>query len=208
MPKNASCKICRRLGVKLFLRGEKCFSPKCPMVKRSYPPGQKRKRRRRHPSEYATQLREKQKLKNWYNLQEHQFKNYVKKVLKKRKENMPELLIKKLENRLDNTVFRLGFAVSRKQARQMVSHSSFSVNKKFIKTPSFQLKKGDIISLRPKKEKKAIFENLKKSLKKHKTPSWLQLNAEKLEGKLIGEPNLAEAAPPAEMSSIFEFYSR
>ncbi len=207
---NSKCKICRRLGTKLFLKGERCLSPKCPMVKRAYPPGLKRKRRKGPPSEYGKELREKQKLKNWYNLGERQFKNYVKKVLAKRGkvEDASVLLIQMLEYRLDNVVFRLGFAPSKAQARQLVSHSFFLVNGKPTNIPSRQLKKGDLVSFRPQKIDKTIFKNLKNLLKKYKTQSWLQLDVEKLEGKVIGEPKLGEVAPPVETSSIFEFYSR
>lgn len=203
-----SCKICRRLGVKLFLKGEKCLSPKCPMLKKPYPPGQKGKRRPTPPSEYAFLLKEKQRLKKWYNLEEAQLKNYVKEVLKRRSENMPELLIQKLEKRLDNVVFRLGLAISRKQARQLVSHGFFLVNGKPVKFPAFQVKKGDTVSLKPTKQKKEFISNLKTKLKKYKTPKWLELNVEKLEGKVIDEPTLAEAMPPADIPSIFEFYSK
>jgi len=196
--------------VKLFLRGEKCLSPKCPMIKKAYPPGQKRKRRPIPPSEYGKELRERQKLKNWYNLKERQFKNYVKKVLDRRGkvEDTSELLIKILEIRLDNVVFRLGLSASRLQARQLVSHGHFLVNGKSIDTPSYQVKNGDIILVKPQKIKKANFQNLKNLLKKYKPPSWLELNAEKLEGRVIGEPTIEEAAPPVEVSSIFEYYSR
>jgi len=208
--KNAKCKICRRLGVKLFLRGERCLSPKCPMVKRPYPPGPKRKRRRGSFSEYGKELGEKQKLKNWYNLGEREFKNYVKKVLDKRGkvEDATSLLIENLEKRLDNVVLRLGFAKSRSQAKQLVSHSHFLVNGRAVDTPSFPCKKGDIISLKKQKAKKVIFQNLKNLLKKYKTPSWLELDSEKLEGKVIGKPSLEEVAPPVEISTIFEYYSR
>jgi len=212
---NSKCKICRRLGVKLFLKGERCFSPKCPMVKRPYPPGQKRKRRFSPPSEYSKELREKQKLKNWYNLTERQFKNYVKKVLARRgRVQDPEvLLIKTLESRLDNVVFRLGFAISRIQAKQLVSHGYFLVNGKPVNFSAYQVKKEDIISLKPQKIKKTRVptgwvQNLKNLLKKHKPPNWLKLDAEKLEGEVIGEPTLEEAAPPVEISIIFEYYSR
>jgi len=212
---NAKCKICRRLGVKLFLKGERCLSPKCPMVKRAYPPGQKGKRRKGPPSEYGKQLAEKQKLKSWYNLREKQFKKYVKEILGRRGrvEDDSAELIKILELRLDNVVFRLGFATSRGQARELVSHSYFLVNGKSINIPSYQLKKGDIISLKPQKIKKARVptpwvQNLKNLLKKYKTPSWLQLDIEKLEGKVIAEPKLEEAVPPVEISAIFEYYSR
>ena len=208
--KNAKCKICRRLGAKLFLRGERCFSPKCPMVKKAYPPGQKRKRRPIPLSEYGKESREKQKLKSWYNLKERQFKNYVKKVLdmRGRVEDASEFLIEILETRLDNVVFRLGLANSRAQAKQLVSHGYFLINGKSIDAPSCQVKKGDIISLKSQKMKKANFQNLKNMLKKYKTPSWLELNVEKLEGKVIGEPTLEESAPPVEIPAIFEFYSR
>ena len=207
---NSKCKICRRLGVKLFLKGEKCLSPKCPLVKKPYPPGQKGKRRVRALSEYGKELREKQKLKNWYNLKERQFRKYVKETLKKRGRagDTATLLIKILEGRLDNIVFRLGFASSRGLARQLISHRHFLVNGKVVNIPSFFVKKGDKIKIRPTSAKKTIFRNLSAILKKSKTPAWLELNIEKLEGKVMGEPTLEEVAPPVEISSIFEYYSR
>jgi len=207
---NAKCKICRRLGVKLFLKGDRCFSPKCSMVRKAYPPGKKGKRRIKAPSEYGKELREKQKLKNWYNLKERQFRKYVKEVLEKRGrvKDTSSVLVKTLESRLDNVIFRLGFANSRVQAKQLVSHGHFLVSGKSIDTPSYQLKKGDVVVLKPQKIKKTIFQNLKNLLKKHKTPSWLELDIEKLEGKVIGEPTIEEVAPPVEISAIFEFYSR
>lgn len=208
--KNSKCKICRRLGVKLFLKGDKCLSPKCPMVKRPYPPGQKRKRKTRAFSEYAKELREKQKLKNWYNLTEKQFRNYVKEVLAKRQRTADAgtLLVKKLESRLDNVVFRMGFASSRSQIRQAISHGHFLVNNKKVNIPSFEVKKGDRILINPNSRKKAIFQDISTTLKKHKYPSWIEFDIEKLEGKIVAEPSLDEALPPAEISSIFEFYSR
>jgi len=207
---NSKCKICRRLGVKLFLRGERCLSPKCPMVKKPYSPGQKRKRRLSPLSEYGKELKEKQKLKNWYGLKEIQLKKYVKEILQKRGKvkDTGEELIKKLENRLDNVIFRLGFTQSRAQARQLVNHGYFLVNTKENNIPSYQVRKGDKINVRSQKLKKKIFQNLATSLKKYQTPPWLQLDKEKLEGKVIGTPTLEEAMPPAEISSIFEFYSR
>jgi len=117
-------------------------------------------------------------------------------------------LIKILESRLDNVVFRLGFASSRAQAQQLVSYGHFLVNGKSINTPSYLVKKGDTVSVKAQKTKKTIFQNLKNLLKKYKTPSWLALDVEKLEGKVIAEPGLEEAAPPVEISAIFEFYSR
>lgn len=206
----AKCRICRRLGVKLFLKGEKCLSPKCPIIRRSYPPGQKGKRRTRRISEYGKQLREKQKLKKWYNLRERQFKKYIKEVLEYRGkvEDATSLLIKKLERRLDNVIFRLGFASSRAQARQMVSHGHFLVNKKQVNIPSYQIKKGDKITLRSTFQKKPIFQDLKIKLKKYQPPSWLSFDVKNLTGEVVGLPTLEESAPPADISAIFEFYSR
>ncbi len=204
------CKICRRMGAKLFLKGEKCFSAKCPMIRRPYPPGMKPKKAKGGLTEYGKELREKQKLKNWYGLREKQFKNYVKEVFKKRKEgeNMADLLIEKLESRLDNVVFRLGFSLSRVQARQFVSHGHFLVNGKKVNIPSYQVRKGDKISLSKKAKEKTIFKNISSVLKKQKLPSWLKIDLEKIEGEVIGRPSFQETAPPAEISSIFEFYSR
>lgn len=207
---NSKCKICRRAGVKLFLKGEKCLSPKCPLIRKPYAPGKKGKRRPRGLSEYGKELKEKQKLQNWYNLREKQFRRYVKMALGARHkvEDAEALLIKLLESRLDNVVFKLGFAVSRAAARRLVSHRHFLVNGKIVNIPSYSAKKGDKISLNPKSLKKNIFKNLSVVLKKHTPSSWLKLEAEKFEGEVIKEPTLKEAMPPAEISSIFEFYSR
>ena len=208
--KENSCKICRRFGQKLFLKGERCSSPKCAMIKRSYPPGQKKKRRTRSMSEYNKELREKQKLRNWYNLKEHQFKKYIQEVLAKRGKalNLSLELIKKLEKRLDNVIFRMNLAQSRKEARQLISHSYFLVNGKEINIPSFEVKKGDIISLRKGKKEKNVFKDFLTLSPKIQIPSWVQFNVKKMEGKIIAEPSLEEALPPAEILSVFEFYSK
>ena len=208
--KDKKCKICRRLGVKLFLKGERCLSQKCSVITKPYPPGEKGKRRTRQSSEYGKELSEKQKLKNWYNLKERQFRKYIKEVLEKRGKvkDAGALLVKKLENRLDNVVFRMGFTPSRVEARQIVNHGHFLVNEKKVNIPSYQVKKGDKISLRVSSRNKAMFQNLPTSLKKYQAPSWIEINIEKLEGEIVGEPNLEEAALPAEISTIFEFYSR
>lgn len=206
---NNKCKICRRAGQKLFLKGERCFSAKCAMIRKPYPPGIRKKKRGRGLSEYGKELREKQKLRTWYGLGEKQFANYVKKVLAKRgKEDVEDTLIKKLETRLDNVIFRLGFANSRSHARQIVNHGHFQINARKVSYPSYQVKKGDIISVYPNSLKKTSFQNLKTKIKNYSTPAWLQLDKDKFEAKVIGEPNLQEAAPPAEISAILEFYSR
>ncbi|MFC1663828.1 30S ribosomal protein S4 [Patescibacteria group bacterium] len=204
------CKICRRLGVKLFLKGDRCLSPKCPMIRRPYPPGQKGKRRTGTLSEYGKELREKQKLKNWYNLRERQFKKYVKETLSKQGkiEDTAALLIIKLETRLDNVVFRLGLAPSRAKARQLVNHGHFLVNNKVIDIPAYQVKKGDKIKISERTKKKKVFQNLEISLKKYQPPSWLEFNIKNLEGQVKALPSIEEAAPPAEISAIFEYYSR
>jgi len=210
MKKSAKCRICRRLGVKLFLRGERCLSPKCAMVKRPYPPGQRGKRKVSLASEYKKELLEKQKLKYWYNLTEKQLKKYVSEVLQQRKKvkDVSNLLIQNLEKRLDNVIYRLGLAVSRDQARQMVSHKFFLVNGEPVNIPSYRVRVGDVITIKPQKLKKVIIKDLKEKLKKHSPPSWLVLDPEKLEGKVIAEPKVEEVAPPIEVSAVFEFYSK
>ena len=179
------------------------------MIRRAYPPGIKKKRGSRGLSEYGKELREKQKLKAWYGLSEKQFKNYVKETLLRRgKEDAEATLIKKLESRLDNVIFRLGFAASRFQARQIVNHGHFTINSRKVSYPSYQIKKGDIVGILPSSLGKNIFQNLKTKIKKYTPPSWLELEKEKLEGKVKSLPLLEEAAPPAEISVIFEYYSR
>jgi small subunit ribosomal protein S4 len=209
--KDSKCKICRRLGVKLFLKGERCLSQKCPMIRRPYPPGKKGKRRVSPLSEYGKELQEKQKLKNWYNLREAQFRKYVKEVLSSRgkaEKDPSDLLIKILESRLDSVIFRLGLASSRSQARQLVSHRHFLVNGRVVNIPSYQVKKGDIIKIKPESLKKNIFQNISARLKKQKIPSWLSFDFKNLEAKMVGEPSLEEVAPPVEIPVIFEYYSR
>lgn len=214
MYKGYKCKICRRAGKKLFLKGEKCNSPKCPMITKPYPPGQKGKRRFGRLSEYGREIKEKQKLKSWYNLSERQFRKYIDYSLEKAHRgsseavDAQELLIRKLESRLDNVVFRLGFASSRIQARQMVSHGHFLVNGKPVDIPSMELKKGDKISIRESSIDKNIFKNLSAGLKKYEAPVWLKLDVDKLEGEVLGLPTLEIASPPAEIPIIFEYYSK
>ncbi len=207
---NNKCKICRRSGIKLFLKGERCFSPKCAIIKRPYAPGQKAKKRRRNISEFGKELKEKQKLKNWYNLNEKQFSSYVKEVLNKGSETIDAgtALLAKLESRFDNVIFQAGFASSRSQARQLVGHGFFMLNGRKVNVPSVNIKKGDKITLHSKVTKKKSFTNLSTYLKKHKAPSWIRVNTEKSEIEIIGQPGLEDTASPAELSSIFEFYSK
>jgi len=204
------CKTCRRLGQKLFLKGERCFSAKCAMVKRAYAPGPQKKKRSGASSEYKKSLNEKQTLKKCYGISERQFKRYAEESLAKmgKVDDVSTELIRRLEKRLDNVVFRLGFVKSRAQARQLVSHGYFLINNKPVNIPSYEVKKNDAISIKQNKKQKGVLKDLPALLKKHEAPAWLQLNKEKLEAKTIGEPNLDEAKPPAEIPLIFEFYSR
>jgi len=204
------CKTCRRLGQKLFLKGDRCFSQKCAMIRRASTPGPQKKRRGGSPSEYKKSLDEKQTLKKWYGLSERQFKRYVKETLAKmgKVDDVSAELIRRLEKRLDNVIFRLGFAKSRVMARQLVSHSYFLINGKAVNIPSYEVGKNDSIVIKQNKKAKGIFKELANELKRKEIPAWLSIDKDKLESKIIGEPSLDEVKPPAEISSIFEFYSR
>jgi len=204
------CKTCRRLGQKLFLKGDRCYSQKCAMIKRPVPPGPQKKRRGGSPSEYKKSLEEKQTLKKQYGLSERQFKRYVKETLLKmgKVKDVSDELIGRLEKRLDNVIFRLGFAKSRVQARQLVSHGYFLINGKPVNIPSYEVKKDDAISVKEHKKAKGIFKDLANELKRKEIPMWLTLDKDKLVAKTTGEPSIDEVKPPAEISLIFEFYSR
>lgn len=210
MDTNIKCKNCRRAGVKLFLKGDRCYGQKCAVVRRPSAPGKKGKRRTKQLSEYGRELREKQNLKIWYNLREQQFKNYVKAVLAKKgsSDNLPLDLMKKLEYRLDNIVFRMGFASSRIAARQLVSHNNFLVNGKPVNLPSYQVVKGVVITVAPRKLKKAYFTKLQETLKTYKAPAWVMVDAAKMEGKMVGDVTMEDLQPVAEIGSVFEFYAR
>jgi small subunit ribosomal protein S4 len=187
------------------------LSPKCAVIRKPYAPGLKKKRRPPQLSEYGKELREKQKLRNWYNLRENQFGNYVREILKKRGkvEDTASLLMQKLEGRLDNVIFRLGFGgTSRMLARQIVSHNHILVNGRLVNTPAYQVKKGDKIGIRVGSRQKKIFADLAAKIKKYPVPAWLKLDADKLEAEVIQRPVIEGAMPPVEISTIFEHYSR
>ncbi len=206
------CKICRRLGTKLFLKGDRCFGQKCEIVKRNYPPGIRTKKRGRKISEYGKGLMEKQKLRNWYNLSEEQFSSHVKGILASKKSqgemDTGDQLIKQLESRLDNVVCRMGFAPSRSEARQLVNHGHFMVNGRKVDIPSYQLKEGDEIEVKTGAKEKKKFQEIKASIKGFNPPSWLSLDKENLKGKVIAFPSAEEAGVPVETSVVFEFYSK
>jgi len=209
MAKNldSKCKLCRREGEKLFLKGDRCYSPKCAMVKKNYPPGIHGVKGRGRQSDYSVQLREKQKAKRLYNLLEKQFKiTYIKAA--KQKGDAGENLLKLLETRLDNVIYRLGFACSRSQARELVSHGHFFINNKKVNIPSYQVKTGDIISIKVSSKKNKIFNNLVERLKKVDLPSWLNLNNEELIGKVLHLPKKEDIELKVNTQMIVEFYSR
>lgn len=168
-----------------------------------------RKRRASQPSEYGKQLREKQNLKQEYNLRERQFKTYVEKSLANRGEkSSPELLMQFLEQRLDNAVFRMGLAKTRAQARQLVSHGHVLVNGRKLNIPSYSIKQNDVVSVHTSSKDCKYFTEVFLSLKKHEAPSWISLDKEKGEAKIVGISSLEESTPSVELSMVFEFYSR
>ncbi|MGC9031540.1 MAG: 30S ribosomal protein S4 [Minisyncoccia bacterium] len=205
------CKICRSLSQKLFLKGDKCYSPKCLMVKRPYPPGVKRKRPTLSKSEYKTQLTEKQKLKYYYMLTETQLKNEIKKILKRRGKvsDVAILFLQSLERRLDNVIFRTNFALSRKHARQLINHGFFKLNEKNINKAGIKVKKGDKITLRESKKTEKLKQLIKMRIKNFNPPQWLKIDKENLIIEVIDDPIIDnQTIPPINLSFIFEFYSR
>lgn len=204
---DSQCKKCRRAGQKLFLKGERCFTPKCAMIKKAYPPGVHGKKRRPALSEYGSQLAEKQKLRRIYNISEKQFKNYFKKAAKA-KGVLTETLLSELETRADNIVFRLGWAESRPKARQIVSHGHILLNNKKITIPSIGIKKGDVIAIKKSSLKKPLFKNLETKLKKYKTPSWLSVDKKELKATVSAIPLKEEVESPVDLQMIVEYYSR
>ena len=204
---NAKCKKCRRAGEKLFLKGDRCFGQKCAMIKRPYAPGVHGKNRRGRLSEYGRQLLEKQKIRYTYGLSEEQFKNYFKEIAHQ-KGNKEELFIQKLEKRLDNVVYRLGWAKSRSLARQIVNHGHILVNGKKTDIPSYRVAKGEVIKFKKKTTKSPLVKDLAESLKKHKVPQWLSLNVGKLEAEIKDEPKFEDFNKVGELNMVIEYYSR
>lgn len=210
MLKHAKCKICRRLGDKLFLKGEKCSSAKCAMVKRPFAPGQKAKKRKSALTEYGKEVREKQKMKKLYCITEAQFKKYVKDVSENRgkTENVADELIQKIETRLDNVIFRLGWSRSRSHAGQLVSHGHFVVNGRNVDIPSYVVGINDVISIKPGSKDKDTIKDIGEKMKKFALPTWLSFDKDKIEGKMLKKPLFVDIQLPAEIASVFEHYSR
>jgi len=203
---DAVCRLCRREGVKLFLKGDRCYTDKCAMVRRPYAPGQHGQRRKK-VSEYGLQLREKQKARRYYGVLESQFSKYFEMANRKQGVTGTNLL-QILESRLDNVVYRLGLANSRPEARQLVLHGHFTVNGRKVNIPSYLLKEGDVIAVVDKSKSSAKFKELAELSASKNIPSFLDYNVEKLEGKVVGECAREEVGIPLEEHLIVELYSK
>jgi small subunit ribosomal protein S4 len=203
----AVCRLCRREGTKLFLKGTKCTSDRCPVEKRNFPPGQHGKDRKAKIVGYGLQLHEKQKAKRMYFTLEGQFRQYYEKA--NRAQGVTgELLIQQLERRLDNVAFRLGFAISRRQARQVVRHGHVTVNGKKVNIPSFQVNVGDEIAIRPEAKKFVIIEQGTQYAAQSPVPVWLDANFENMSGRVLSLPKRKDVNLPINEQLIVELYSK
>ena len=201
------CRLCRREGVKLYLKGERCYSPKCAMERRPYPPGQHGQKRARRPSDYAVRLREKQKLRRIYGISERQFRNLFEEASKK-KGVTGSVFLGLLESRLDNVVYRLGFAVSRRQARQLVRHGHITVNGRRVDLPSYRVRPGDEIAVAEKSRNLELIRQNLEAMKGRKVGPWLSLAVEGMKGKFLRLPDREDLALPVNEQLVIEFYSR
>ncbi len=202
-----SCRLCRRERQKLFLKGTKCFTEKCPVERRAYPPGQHGQTRRTKISEYGVQLREKQKIRRIYGLMEGQFHNYFEKALKQTGRT-GETLVKLLERRLDNVVYRLGLAPSRKTARQLITHGHFMVNDRVVDIPSYLLRPGDNIKVREKSKQMEVFHSSMKRMKDNAMLPWLSLDKAAMVGTFLNVPERADIPLNADEQLVVELYSK
>jgi len=200
------CKQCRRENMKLFLKGERCLTEKCAIERRAYPPGE-HGRGRTKQSEYLLQLREKQKMRRYYGVLETQFRTYYDKA--SRKAGITgENFLRMLELRLDNVVYRMGFASSRPQARQLVTHGHFEVNGRATNIPSYQLKPGDAITVRASRQSRDPFKTAKETLRSHQAPEWLSVDAAKLAGTIGEQPRRDQMPLDLNEQLVVEYYSR
>jgi small subunit ribosomal protein S4 len=200
------CRLCRRYGEKLYLKGDRCFGPKCAFTKRPTPPGNASQRRRK-VSDRGLQLREKQRARVFYGLLERQFRGYYNEALRKTGVT-GDALIRSLESRLDNIVYRLGLADSRKQARQLVRHGHISLNDRKTDIPSAMVKVGDNVSFSARGKKTEYAKIVQETLKSKQPPSWLSLDLAAMRGRVIGEPTLEQAEAFFDPNVIVEYYSR
>jgi small subunit ribosomal protein S4 len=205
--RDANCKLCRREREKLFLKGHRCLTDKCAFERRSYAPGQHGQRMRYKVSDYGRQLREKQKVRRIYGILERQFRNYFAKAEKK-KGVTGEILLQTLESRFDNIVYRLGFAPSRKAARQLVRHRHFTVNERIVDIPSFHIRPNDVIRVRDRSKKLDIIHSSLKEFSQTDELGWLRLNKAALEGELLEVPKRENIPVTANEQLIVELYSK
>lgn len=203
---DAKCRLCRREGGKLFLKGDKCYKTSCPFEKRPVAPGQHGADRKK-VSEYGLQLREKQKTKRIYGVLEKQFREYYDKA-DKMKGITGENMLSLLERRLDNVVYRMGIAVSRAQARQLVTHAHFTVNGRPVDIASYEIKVGDVVAVKETKKDAPYFESTKGTAKSGKMPKWLDFDTEKLEGKILALPTREDIDSQINEQMIVELYSK
>jgi small subunit ribosomal protein S4 len=203
------CKLCRREGQKLFLKGTKCYTEKCPIERRAYPPGQHgpAQARRRKQSDYAVQLREKQKVKRMYGLQERQFRNLFERAASQEGVTGENLLVG-LETRLDNVIFRLGFAQSRSQARQLVRHRHVQVNGTLVDIPSYHVKPGDDIAIRTKSQELAVVEGSLASRTRPSLVEWLTLDEKNRVARVVRKPTRDDISAEIQEQLIVELYSK
>ena len=203
------CRLCRAEGEKLFLKGDRCFSPKCSVERRAYPPGVhgRQGQFRRKESDYGTQLREKQKVRRIYGVFERQFRRYFQEAQRQKGLTGVNLLVL-LESRLDNVIYRLGLADSRPQARQLVSHGHFDLNGRKTNIPSCLVSEGDIITVRESSKKTDYFKEVAKSLDEGRVPGWLSLNATELSGRVVSIPTREHIDVTLNEQLIVEYYSR
>ncbi|HEX9828822.1 MAG TPA: 30S ribosomal protein S4 [Bacteroidota bacterium] len=204
---DANCKLCRREKQKLFLKGTKCYTEKCPVDRRAYPPGQHGQNRRQKISEYGQQLREKQKVRRIYGVLERQFRNYYERALKQTGRT-GDTLVKLLERRLDNVVYRMGFAPSRKSARQLVLHGHIVVNNAPVDIPSYLLKSGDLVQVRDASKKMELIHSSMKRMKDTAMLPWLSLDKATLTGTFLQVPERPEVPLNANEQLIVELYSK
>lgn len=202
------CRLCRRDMVKLFLKGERCFTSKCAIERRKYPPGQwGQKMQMRKIGEFGRQLREKQKLKRIYRVLERQFRNYFDEAVRQ-KGVTGDTLLRLLETRLDNVVYRLGFGLSRRQARQFVNHGHFQVNGKRVNIPSYHVKIGDVVSVAPKSREAGGIVEAARTAAVRRTPAWLSVDVAQLSGQVLATPARDQIDTQVDEALVVEFYSR
>ena len=203
----AVCRLCRREGMKLFLKGERCYTEKCAIEKRNFPPGQHGKTRKAKLAGYGVQLREKQKVKRIYGVLEDQFRRYLE-TAERQRGITGETLLQLLERRLDNVAYRMGLATSRPQARQLVRHGHLQVNGRKVDIPSYSIRVGDVVSVRASSQKDVSVQHALEEVKGRGVPEWLSFDVEKMSGRIVSLPTREQINLPVQEQLIVELYSK